>query len=82
MSDPIERNTDNAILLLAAAEELGLPPEVVRSTTEGFEAPDEVVQKAFAHKSSSTDEPNKAPAKRAPAKKAPAKKAAAKTAAK
>lgn len=90
--EPIELNSDNAILLLAAAAELGLPAEVVRTTSEGFEAPDDVVKKAFGRKgpvatedsadAPSTDEPKKAPAKRAPAKKAPAKKAAPKSAAK
>ena len=37
---------DNAVLLLDAAQSLDLPPEVVKSTMYGFDAPDEVVEKA------------------------------------
>jgi hypothetical protein len=37
---------DNAVLLLAAAEELGLNPGVVRTYEAGFGAPDEVLEKA------------------------------------
>lgn len=37
---------DNAVLLLAAAEELGLEPGVVLTYDSGFGAPDEVLEKA------------------------------------
>jgi hypothetical protein len=37
---------DNAVLLLAAAEELGLEPGVVKTYEGGFGAPDEVLEKA------------------------------------
>jgi hypothetical protein len=37
---------DNAVLLLAAAQELGLDPGVVRTYEGGFGAPDEVLDKA------------------------------------
>lgn len=50
--------SDNATLLLAAAEELGLEPEVVRTSEDGFVVPQEVHDKAFgkakATKSAST----------------------------
>lgn len=82
---------DNAILLLAAAEELELDAGVVRTTRTGFVAPQEVADKAGVE----FDEPDVEPdteeasddeseetdddeATEAPAKKAPAKKAAAK----
>lgn len=42
-------SSDNAVLLLAAAEELGLDQNVVRTSTDGaggFYAPPEVVKKA------------------------------------
>lgn len=44
-------SSDNAVLLLAAAEELGLDQSVVRTSTDGeggFYAPPEVVKKATA----------------------------------
>lgn len=67
---------DNAVLLLAAAEELGLHPSVVQvDHSEGaFVAPSEVVEKAAIPEKKET----KAPAKRTArtAKKAAAKKAA------
>jgi hypothetical protein len=49
MSDLIvpEMTTDNAVLLLAAAESLGLPPEVVRTSSDGFIVSEEVHTKAF-----------------------------------
>lgn len=54
--------SDNAILLLAAAEELKLSPSVVRTTTEGyFLAPQAVVDKAGLN-------PDKAAKKTAPKK--------------
>lgn len=37
---------DNAVLLLAAAEELDLPPDVVETTGSSFRAPRNVVKKA------------------------------------
>ena len=40
-------NTDNAVLLLAAAEDLGLDQGVVRTTDMGFVVPEEVHEKAF-----------------------------------
>lgn len=40
-------STDNAVLLLAAAEALGKDPSVVVSTSNGwFEVPDDVAKKA------------------------------------
>jgi hypothetical protein len=60
-----ETSADNAVLLLAAAEELGLPASVVRTTREGFVVPSEVHEKAFGEK--------KSPAKKATAKKAASK---------
>jgi hypothetical protein len=71
----IEINSDNAILLLAAAEVLGLDAGVVETTSSGtFRVPQKVVDKAGLGK--------KQPEKKAAAKKAaPAKKAAAKAAA-
>jgi hypothetical protein len=66
INDTIEINSDNAILLLAAAQELGLDPGVVATTSDGvFSVPQEVVEKAGLGKS-----------KRTAAKKATAKKAA------
>lgn len=54
-------NEENAILLLAAAEELKLDPSVVRTTGEGyFLVPQEVADKAFP--------PKKGAAKKAAAK--------------
>lgn len=41
-----DNSRDNAVLLLAAAEELGLPPSAVRTSEGGFEVPDEVAEKA------------------------------------
>lgn len=41
---------DNAVLLLAAADELGIPRHVIRTTRQGFTAPDEVLAKAFGEK--------------------------------
>lgn len=85
-NDEVQINHDNAVLLLAAAEELGLDAAVVETTSEGtFRVPQDVVDKAGLGKKAKAEkaEPEKkAPAKRAAAKKAaPAKKAAAKKAA-
>lgn len=41
---------DTAILLLAAAEDLGLDRSVVRTYEGGFDVPDEVHEKAFGKK--------------------------------
>lgn len=42
-----EMTRDNAILLLAAAEKLGLHASVVRTTDEGFTVPEDVYNEAF-----------------------------------
>lgn len=55
MSDTVtvpEKTTENAVLLLAAAEELGLGPEVVRTTEDGFVVSKEIHDKAFGDKKS------------------------------
>lgn len=71
VNDTVEINSDNAILLLAAAQELGLDPGVVETTSNGFfRVPQNVVDVAGLGE-------KKAAAKRTPAKKAAAKKAAA-----
>lgn len=67
MSDQVEIRfdkdmSDNATLLLAAAEELGLDPHVVATTEGAFLVPQDVYDKAFG-------EPKKAPAKKTAAKK-------------
>lgn len=41
------RDRDSAVLLLAAAEDLGLDQEVVLTTSEGFRVPASVRDKAF-----------------------------------
>jgi hypothetical protein len=47
INNEIAINSDNAILLLAAAQELDLPVEVVETTSDGvFRVPQEVVDKA------------------------------------
>lgn len=46
-----EKSSDNANLLLAAAEDLKLEPEVVRTTTDGFLVPKKVYDKAGLGKS-------------------------------
>lgn len=67
---------DKAILLLAAAEDLGLEPGVVRTNGAGaFHAPEEVVNKAFGDKSTG-EATKKATSKKTAAKKAAAKKTA------
>lgn len=67
MSDDVEvpfddNATDTAVLLLAAAEDLGLDPHVVRTYEGAFVVPKEVHDKAFP------------PAKKAAAKKSAPKK--------
>lgn len=59
-------NKDNAVLLLAAAEELGLDSSVVRTSTSAFVVPEDVAKKAGFN---SEGEPAKKAAKKAPAKK-------------
>lgn len=41
------RDQDTAILLLAAAEDCGLPQETVRTTEGGFVVPQQVADTAF-----------------------------------
>lgn len=62
-----ENTSDKAVLLLAAAEELGLGQRVVRTTAGAFIVPEEVRDAAFATE-------KKAPAKKTTAKKTAAKK--------
>jgi hypothetical protein len=55
MSDLVEvpfddNNADNATLLLAAAEDLGLDPSVVQTTEGAFLVPQEVHDEAFGKK--------------------------------
>lgn len=69
------RSKEQAILLLAAAEDLGLDASVVRTTHKGYLVPEKVAKQV-----ESGSEEEKAPAKKAVAK-APAKKSAAKKAA-
>jgi hypothetical protein len=66
-------NSENATLLLAAAEELGLPAHVVRTDGHGgsFFVPEEVANKADLGDESA--KANKSTAKKATAKKATAK---------
>lgn len=70
------RGRDVAVLLLAAAEDLGLDVSVVRTTTNGYIVPEEVRDQAGLG-----EEKPKAPAKKTAAKKIAAKKAPAKKAA-
>lgn len=58
-------SSDNAVLLLAAAEELELGPDAVATTSDGFEVDEALAKKAGV-----------VYAKDEPAKKAPAKKSA------
>jgi hypothetical protein len=79
MSDQVEvkfsgEASDRAVLLLAAAEELGLDASVIRSSYGAFLVPEEVAKKAGFD---GDGEPTKTTvAKKAPAKKAATKKAA------
>ena len=68
---PFDENTsDTAVLLLAAAEELGHGQLAVKTTAGAFIVPEEVRDRAFAK-----DDPEKtAPAKKTTAKKTAAKK--------
>jgi hypothetical protein len=61
MSDQVEVPFDDspgeqATLLLAAADELGLDPDVVRTTEGGFSVPSEVNDKAYPPKKSKKSE--------------------------
>jgi len=57
---PFDDNTqDNAVLLLAAAEDLGLDPDVVRTYEGGFTVPKEVHDKAFPPKRRATKKTSK-----------------------
>lgn len=50
MAEQVEvegRTEENAVRLLAAAEDLGLSKHVVKSTSDGFVVPKEVHDKAF-----------------------------------
>lgn len=73
------RSSQRAILLLAAAEHLGLRADVVRTTSAGYIVPQGVADEAgLTDADEEADAPVKKPvAKKAAAKKAPAKKAAA-----
>lgn len=81
---------DRAVVLLAAAEKLGHPNEVVGTTSTGFKVPEDVAKEAGLSDYVEAEErqtPSNAPVpsgnseeKQEPAKKAPAKKAAAKKA--
>lgn len=81
-----ENQTETAQNLLAAAERLGHPANVVRTTSEGhFLVPEDVAKDAGAYSAKSGDDGDSRPAaKKATAKKStsrkPAKKAAAKKA--
>ena len=44
---PFDKPSDQATLLLAAAEELGLDPSVVQTSEGGFRVPQEVNDKAY-----------------------------------
>lgn len=62
-------NTDNAVLLLAAAEDLGLGSKAVKTTEGAFLVPQAVYNKAFGDQD---DQPT--PAKKAASKRAASKK--------
>lgn len=66
---PFDKTSEQAILLLAAAEELGLGARVVKTTAGAFLVPQEVKDKAFA------ESPKSSPAKKAAAKSTTPKKA-------
>lgn len=75
------RSSDMAVLLLAAAADLGLDASVVRTTSKGYLAPEEVVEQANASDEIPEPVDEKPVAKKAVAKKATAKKTTAKKAA-
>jgi hypothetical protein len=71
--------TDNAVLLLAAAEKLDQDPSVVQTSGGAFLVPKDVADEAGVdYESDSEDQPEKTAAKKAPAKKTAAKKTASK----
>lgn len=72
-----DNNKDNAILLLAAADDLGLDQSVVRTKLGAFVVPEEVAEKAFGKAKVAEATEEKAPAKKTTAKKTTAKKTAA-----
>jgi hypothetical protein len=75
------RSRDTATLLLAAVEDLGLDPSVVRTTSKGYYAPEEVAKKAgldVVESENAVADEDAAPAKKTTTKKAAAKKTAAK----
>lgn len=76
MSDTVEvpfegKSAEKATLLLAAAEELDLPADVVKVQGGQFVVPAEVEKKAFGSRKS--DSGDKQPAKKAAAKKSESK---------
>lgn len=85
MSDLVEIEYDNpneqAVLLLAAADDLGITQLVVETTTKGFRVPQEVYDKAFGKSKAAAKAETKPEAKKAPAK-TEAKKTSKKTTAK
>lgn len=95
---PYGKGAENATLLLAAAEEMDMDPSVVRTTSYGFEVPEEVAKKAgvdidtsdddFAKEVAEAEKEVEEPAEQqgfadqSPTESKPAKKAAKKTPAK
>lgn len=75
MSDvKVPMNSDNAVLLLEAAQKAEQAPDVVRTTSQGyFLVPEEIAKDAGV---AVIDESGEAAPKKAAAKKAPAKKTA------
>lgn len=49
---PFDKPSEQATLLLGAADELGLEPDVVKTTEGGFLVPQEVSDKAYPPKKS------------------------------
>jgi hypothetical protein len=73
---PFDANpTDQAVLLLAAAEELDLGPSAVKTSEGAFIVPEEVHQRAFPPEKKEEEAPQQEQAP-PPPKKAPAKKSA------
>jgi DNA topoisomerase-1 len=72
------RGRDKAVLLLAAAEDLGLDASVVRTSTNGYLVPEEVAKAAFEEKkpAKKTTAAKKTAARKTAAKKTAAKKTA------
>lgn len=76
--NPIPQTEENAVLLLAAAEKLGLGKRAVTTFDGGLQAPDEVLKEAGFDVAD--DGGTKKTAKKSTAKKSTAKKTAAKSA--